>query len=335
MYRFHASSRRIDWLYQQYGGFGAPDVDAFVRLVNQAYYRYFAASYSERHVADIEQQYDRLFDSLNIRQRNDWNIVDVGGGMGFEYDQFLRNGIKWKNYYFIEPDVEMVKLFESRPDISRQNVTILPGRLDDFVPVLANVPNKLYVFNSCLHHVIWIESVLDIIKSTVGAGDYLLLCHEPNNEYLGSPFMLLNYAVRCVTTDLLPRKLGLYRSAQEVSRRSCWQRINQDLSSQGVISKELPALVIRRIVDYGVGLKGDWRAIRVPPEFDEGHWTPDELAHYMGPGFKTRFLRTYRCLGDPARRSLWRSINGLLDRWFPHSGSVFCMAMERTEISPS
>jgi hypothetical protein len=239
--------------------------------------------------------------------------------------------VQWEKYFFVEPDAAMAEQFRSRHDLQQHRVEVLQGRLEDFAEQLRQLPRKLIVFNSCLHHVIWVESVLDIVKSSLQPGDYLLLCHEPNNAYLGSPLMILNYVLRCLTTDMIPRKLGWRRSRDEQARQAGWKLINDELCQREIIRRPMSPLVVRRTIDYGVGVKGDWKALRVPREFDEGHWTPRELVQYMGVKYRTRFLQTYRCLGDPARGGLLQRANGFLDQCFPRSGSVFCMAMQRVE----
>ncbi len=329
MYRFHATSRRIDWLYQQYAGTLPENAGEFVNLVNEVYYKHFASLYKERFVADIERQYQALFADLNLRERCEMTIVNVGGGAGFEFEQFLANGVPWREYLFIEPDAEMIRLFQQRHDLHGQRVRILQGRLEDFADELKQIPNKLIVFNSCLHHVIWLESVLDAIKEMVRGGDVVMLCHEPNNAYVWSPFMLLNYTLRSLTTDFLLRKLGLYRSRAETGRQSCWNNVNEELIARQITCQRLPPIAIRRMIDYGIGSKGDWRSVGVPREYDEGHWTPQDLASYLGADFRTVSLRMYRCLGDPGQWRLLNRLNRWFDSVFPQSGSVFCMAVHR------
>ncbi|MCA9263630.1 MAG: class I SAM-dependent methyltransferase [Planctomycetales bacterium] len=330
MYRFHAPARRIDWLYERYAGSAAANVREFVRLVNEVYYKHFASHYEERYVSDIEQQYDALFRQFQLHDDDTRTIVNVGGGAGFEYEQFLRNNIGWREYLFIEPDPEMIQLFQNRHDLTGKNVRILPGRLEEHIHEIQQISHKVILFNSCLHHVIWIESVLDIMKASLQPGDLVLFCHEPNNSYLWSPFMVLNYLLRSATTDLIPRRLGLYRSSAESGRQDCWQQVNDELMSRRITTTRLAPIAIRRMIDYGVGLKGDWKSIGVPPEYDEGHWTPRELEGYLGSEFKTVFLRMYRCLGDPGGKRLFSRMNKLCDKLFPRSGSVFCMAIQRS-----
>jgi 2-polyprenyl-3-methyl-5-hydroxy-6-metoxy-1,4-benzoquinol methylase len=329
MYRFHAPTRRIDWLFDQFATSTAGGVREFVRAVNRAYYRHFVDRYEQRHVDDIRRQFRLMMESLILAQRDGLTIVNVGGGIGFEYEQLLANGVGWKNYFFIEPDEEMLETFLSRRQPLEQGVEICRGTFDRFSQQFKHLDNKVIMLNSCLHHLIWIEQFLDDVKNCLNPGDYLLLCHEPNNDYLWSPFMFLNYAMRGVTTDIVPRKLGLWKSHRATHDGQRWKRINHELLELGAIVRPLQPLAIRRIIDYGIGTKGDWKLLNVPRESDEGHWTPKDLARYMGPAYKTVYLSTYRILGDPGSNRLVGYLNKSLERFFRLSGSVFSCALQR------
>lgn len=329
MYRFHAPIRRIDWLFDQVAPSTAGGVREFVAAINRVYYRHFVDRYYQRHVDDIRRQYRLMTRSLGLAEREDLTIVNVGGGTGFEYEQLLANDVRWKRYYFIEPDAEMLDEFLSRHQPLKCGVEIRRGTFDRFSQQFKQYDNKVIMLNSCLHHLIWIEPFLDDVKRCMNPGDYLLLCHEPNNDYLGSPFMLLNYAIRGVSTDLVPRKLGLWKSSRARSEGQRWKRINHELMELGTIARPLQPLAIRRIIDYGVGTKGDWKLLHVPPDADEGHWTPTDLARYMGPAYKMVYLSTYRVLGDPGTNRLVGWLNNALERFFRLSGSVFSCALQR------
>lgn len=330
MYRFNSKFRRIDWLYNQYAGPSVRDAEHFVTLVNRAYYKHSIDLYHERYVHDISIQYQALFGALGLKNRSDLVIVDVGGGTGFEYDQFVLHGIQWNRYFYIEPDQGMANTFEAARDLSDKRVTICCGALERFVKEVSDYHNKVIILSSCLHHMIWIERFLDHARQCMRVGDLLLLCHEPNNGYFLSPLMILEYFMRSATTDVLPRKMGIWKSTRMRADDQRWKRIDRELTSAGVTNGSLKPTVIRRMIDYGVATHGDWNALNIPSEYDEGHWTPRELADYLGASFKTLYLRTYRHLGDPGINGLIRLLGLVVERACRRWGSVMCLALQRT-----
>ncbi len=300
-----------------------------MRSVNRAYYRHAAHVYDERNVRDIAEQYADLCTELDLRGRSDLVIVNIGGGTGFEYEQLRNNSVGWEKYFFIEPDAEMIRQFQGK-HAAPASVVTLQGTFEETCEQFRDCPNKLIVVNSCLHHIIWVEEFLQTVKQAMQPGDTLLLCHEPNNAYAGSGWLLANYAWRSMTTDFLLRRTGLLNAAGGRQAEQ-WKAINDDLLADETIRRPLAPLQIRRIIDYWVGSKGDWKGLGVPPDFHEGFWTPDDVQQMLGPEFQRTYFKTYRHLGDAETNRTTGWLNRHLQRAFPTSGSVFCLALTLRE----
>jgi SAM-dependent methyltransferase len=328
-YRPDAPRRRIDWFFQQYAAPAASDLAEFVRRVNSAYYRHSAHFYDERYVADIVRQYGRLCKSLPFRGRTDLHVVDIGAGTGFEYEQLVKNQVGWKKYFFIEPDSEMIRQFQAKSDLPQRDVEIVQGTFADFFPQAPTYRNKLILMNSCLHHVIDVGEFLDQVNQAMHPGDDFAICHEPYNPYSWSPLMVAGYLWRAATSDLVLRKLGLRQSAEARKDQERWRQINQELLTRGVIHKPMPPLAIRRVIDYWVGSKGDWRWLDIPLEFNEGFWSPADLQQRLGPTFQTVYFRTYRHLGDPGRSRFGALMNRALEGVLASAGSVFFLVVQK------
>jgi SAM-dependent methyltransferase len=328
-YRPDAPRRRIDWFYREYAAPAVADVSEFVGRVNSAYYRHSAHFYDERYVADIVRQYRRLCKSLGFQGRSDLHVVDIGGGTGFEYEQLLQNRVGWKKYFFIEPDAQMIDQFQAKTDLPRRDVEVIHGVFEDFLPRARSYRNKLILLNSCLHHVIDVRQFLDRVKEAMHSGDYFAICHEPYNPYSCSPLMVAGYLWRSATSDFLLRKLNLRKSAEGRKDQERWRRINEELLSRAVIHKPMPPLAIRRVIDYWVGSKGDWRGLGIPRDFNEGFWSPADLKQHLGPAFQTVYFRTYRHLGDPGKSVTGVLLNRLLEGMFTSAGSVFFLVFQK------
>lgn len=110
-YDFSAQQKRIDWIYQQFGADGCPNLENFIDNVNCSYYRASASLYGSRYVADIARQYGRIFSTLGLQRCQGLTVVDVGGGSGFEYGIFHDSAIAYERFLFVEPDTEMGAAF--------------------------------------------------------------------------------------------------------------------------------------------------------------------------------------------------------------------------------
>ncbi|MPZ16995.1 MAG: hypothetical protein GEV06_03635 [Luteitalea sp.] len=331
-YTFHAGKKRIDWLYETYHGPLVSDPLAFVLEVNNSYYKYWADVYSERHVEDIRREYAHMLASLAGANGAVGKpvIVDVGGGEGFDYDAFRREFNAWKRFIYIEPNADMNQRFRARPDVKGQeNVEALSGRFEDYADYVRQYDNKIILVSSSLHHMVWIEEFLDAVKSVMRTGDRLMLVHEPRNEYVWSPFMLAGYALRSVVTDFALRRLRRQASPLVQRNNRLWRDVNNDLCERGVTKGPLRPVVIRRIIDYGVGTKGDWRSVGVPSSFDEGHWRLDDVTKYLGPDFTVVYQATYRHFGDCGGNRIIQVCNNLARRVFPRGGSQFCAVIQK------
>lgn len=329
MFRPHPSQRRIDWFFRQHATSAIQSSEEFVTLINRVYYKHTAKFYDERHTEDIIRQFAQMCAALGLRDRNDLVVVNIGGGTGFEYQQLLRNGVSWRQYYFLEPDEHMAGLFREKYAGQGTSVTVLQSSLDAQIELLSVHKSKLIILNSCLHHIIRVEQFLDDVKKVMRPGDQLLLCHEPNNAYLWSALMLANYALRAAMTDVLLKRMGLAQSAASQQESEGWKCINQELLAVGAIHRPLPPIMIRRIIDYWVGHKGDWKALGVPENWNEGFWRPADLEAYLGNDFETVYFSTYRHLGDPVGNRFTELLNRGLEKVLVGRGSVFSLVSQK------
>lgn len=330
MYHFNSSRKRIDWIYEKYSASCSIEKEEFVRLVNGVYYKHSVDPYEERYVLDISRQYRELFKAVGLIGRTDLVVVDIGGGAGFEYEQFLLNNVRFRRYVYIELDAEMIKKFTARADVNHRVVDIYHGRFEDYTGDIKAETNKLILINSCLHHVIWVGSLLNKVKECMNVGDLFVLCHEPNNSYYMSPLFIMNYLIRLLTTDILLKKLKV-RNTQKVRKyNERWEKINRELMGLDIIKEPLRPIILRRIIDYGADVKGDWRKVGVPREFDEGHWTPKDLIEYFGASFKTLWFATYRHLGDPGGNRIIERMNRRFENQFANKGGMdFCCVLRK------
>ena len=328
MYNFLATQKRIDWLYQKYGNHHAVTKDEFIKQVNIAYYKCSASSYKNRFIKDIETQYTNLIKKLDLKKKDNWLIVDIGAGTGFEYDQISKNGLKYRKYLYIEPDFEMINQFKTNHKEQNDKLSICQGEFKDYCYHLQSKTDKIIIINSCMHHLIELGDFLGELKHSMNQGDILIICHEPNNTYLRSAFYWLNYSIRSLFTNFLLTKLGIIKSKTNAKER--WDNINKSLTDQEIITQNISPIGIRRIIDYGVNIKGDWASLNVPESHNEGFWTPEDLINYLGKElYETVYFSTYRHFGDSYGNIVLESLNSFSQKVLKRGGSIFSLALKR------
>ena len=257
MYQFNKKLHRIDWIYSKYSNIDTTSLNQFIAAVNDAYYSNSTNMYSSRFIKDIHREYGKMFDCININNKlNKRYIVDIGGGTGFEYYLLKRFSIDFLHFKYIEPSKDMMNAFKRSVDKEAgHKLSIHNGHFSEVVDTIRDEPNKLLIINSALHHMIWLEPMLDDIKSSMKIGDLFILGHEPNNNY-PQALMIIQKILRAIFTTVLFRKLS-FLSKSKINDTNRWDSINQELLKNNHIRKKMSPLLIRRIIDYGVGYKND------------------------------------------------------------------------------
>ena len=318
MYKFHNVNKRINWIHEIYASKGV-SLPQFISSVNEAYYSSSADEYSNREIADIKAEYRRMFNFTKLKGAFDGALViDIGGGIGFEYSLFLENNIKFRHFKYIEPSLDMARIFLNKHTSSfRGLVSHHVGMFSGIIDEISDEPHK--VINSALHHVIWLEEMLADIKRAMQSGDRLIIGHEPNNQYPALMMSLQKILRAFFSNALLEKLVNLVRTTDvSVSR---WDRINSRLVEEKITKGHMSPLLIRRIIDYGVGYKQDWLKLGIPPEYDEGHWSIHDLSKFFGADFDLVYYKTYRHLGDARGSKLLAFGNRLMGRFFTDYGS--------------
>ena len=194
MYKLKTYNRRIDWIYETYCNTNKYSIQEFIILINKYYYKHSSPLYKYRYIQDIENQYSKLFKELNLDQKNQLNIINIGAGQGFDFFQFKNNNINFNKYYFIEPDSNMIDFFKKNKEVRDEKLVIINGLFtESIVKEIQSISNKIIIMNSCLHHFTEIEDFINLIKKSLRKGDMFILCHEPNNNYTKSILSYLSF----------------------------------------------------------------------------------------------------------------------------------------------
>lgn len=329
MYKTNKKFNRIDWVYAEYANSSEISLTEFINAVNKAYYSNSVNLYTSRYVKDIHQEYLRMFDHLDINNTHEKKyIVDIGGGAGFEFDLIKKSLVEFSHFKFIEPSTDMLNLFMKSIDLKIEtNISFHNGHFSEIINEIKKESNKLLIINSALHHVIKIEKMLNDIKSSMIKGDIFILGHEPNNDYSSFMMFLQNFLKTISTNVLLKKFTKLFNDSTNDSNR--WDLINMELLEQRYTIKKMQPLLIRRIIDYGVGYKKDWNKLNIPDEFNEGFWNINDISDYLGVDYQIKYYKTYRHFGDSRGNMFLGKMNEIFSQIFTNFGTNFIAVWEK------
>jgi len=295
--------------------------EEFVAKVNEVYYRTWASEYVERHVADIHSEYRRLASQVSDLTSGETTVVNIGGGAGFELELAADLGWRWKDFVLIEPAAAMRASATELAARIDQPVTILAGGVEILEKALAPSQGpRLFWINSAVHHVVWFQAFFEELGHSMRPGDRLLIGHEPRNEFARSPWFL-----GLATVSSIRRMRRRLISAGDNNRQDAdrWMRTLNALDEAGVTHGKVPPLAVRRIVDYGVGVKRDVGRLGLKSRDDEGFWTLADLRAALTIQTSIEYSSSYRHFGDAGDSAIVHALNRLAKRVAPGSGSQF------------
>ena len=322
---------------------------AFVKAINDNYYIYFASEYEATHpdvVHDAATAWKRIADVLKSKLTNmqEYTIVDIGSGTGFVASRLLEECLPFKNYIGFEPSSDMRNAATQRLKDRRLYFKLFDISKDDmFFPELKAIEGKkIITLNSVLHHIVWWEDFLTVIKNTLNTGDLLILCHEPNSRFCGNETLVRFFD--SIQEEKMRRNLRAFylnpmNYIQKIRRLmrmggytapSKYDLINKELKVSGVIKKDLLPALISAIIDYGVPLC--WRGINIEKEYDEGFYCIESLMEDYFKDMEILLSFTYQHLAfSPVVLSpKWRLKEKALEEEYPMYGAQFCLVIQKS-----
>lgn len=331
MYKFDSKLRRADFFFKIKAGSEAFNVENFIDNINYFYYLHSANNYSKRYTDDIVDQYEALIKNLDLTKSNKkFSIIDIGGGSGFVLKIFEKLKVNYAKYLLIEPDANMIGLIKNEPVVSsNNNIAILQKKFEKSDLEQVDEYKKVFIINSALHHMIWVDECLSNIKSIMSPADILIIGHEPNNSY-GKLFLYVQFFLKLITSLKLFKKIGfIKKSKSEIDSLQRWENINNDLLKNKIIREKLTPFEIRRLIDYGVNNKDDAKKLKIPDEYNEGYIDINDLKFFFKDEFIIKYYSTYRLFGDSNGNLLISLLNNLFINLLPHSGSDYLVALEK------
>ena len=208
MYKFYSKTKRADWLFNIKAGSNAFDVKNFINKINHFYYLHSAKLYSKRYTDDIENQYENVIKKLELaKPKQKFSIIDIGGGEGFVLKIFDKLKVNYIKYLLIEPDINMINSIKNNPIFSKNNkIIFLQKEFENSDLKIVNAYKKVFIINSALHHMIWVDESLNNIKSLMSSEDILIIGHEPNNSY-SKFFLYIQLFLKSISTTKLLQKI--------------------------------------------------------------------------------------------------------------------------------
>lgn len=330
-YKAHPHKKRIDYVYDNYCSDKTITINDFIIQVNKAYYMYAAGEYKITANDKIINNYKDFFKNIP----SGYDIFDIGGGTGFPYF-CIKDDINYKynQYHIIEPSKYMTKDLPSSDD----KLIILNKDVSSCWETLEKNTKKIILMNATLHHIIYLDTFFEKIRSVMNDEDYFFFAQEPNNGWYNSILFWVDSVIEVKKTTRrllvnLCEKLGLKSYLKTKFTKKNTTNIKptgleaslQELRKQNIVNTSFTKDLIYAITDYGVFT--NWRYISIPDEYNEGFYESSFISKSLG--MNPFYINTHRPLLIPYTKGVRGMLSKILQKMFPEKCYMFSLGYRK------
>jgi SAM-dependent methyltransferase len=299
-------------------------LELLVERVNEIFHSFAARRYDQEH-PEIHQQLPPIWREMLAELPPDrrWNVLDVGGGTGFEANLLLGwRGQQVDGLTVYDPSAQMMARCRQR--LQRFAQVTCHTRIEE---ALSRGPFNLLLTNSLLHHLPDIQQMLQSLLPQVSEDAVWLAGHEPSSrfflnreclELLARYRQVRRYRRWLAARNYLTQLRGLFAANPlEAAAKMAYQ--------QGLFGRRPSSSMIDRLVDFHVLHSGD--------EVSEGRGLDLlQMKEWFSADWDLRWSKSYAFLGPyPYTRTprRWVERARALERRFPEDGANLCMVWYR------
>lgn len=281
----------------------------------------------DRHHPEIYVQLPELWEHMLTLVMNStqapWRVLDFGAGTGFASVQIARHIPPAALTRLTCIDLSIAMLAQCRVNVAplvphAEFAVAIPYELGEY---------DLLLSNSVLHHLPDIPTTLATLEPILSDSAWWILGHEPSSQFYENAECMAH-----LTAFRHANRWRKYLQPASYTRRVRRSRTPDPLDRtareaflHGLFEKHPPALVIDRLVDFGVA--------HCPEEVHAGRGLNiRELEAELQGRWKLRFFESYGFMGDIYEGGLsrrWREKCADLKRRYPNAGANFSAVWER------
>ncbi|QFR39032.1 class I SAM-dependent methyltransferase [Candidatus Gracilibacteria bacterium 28_42_T64] len=171
-----------------------------VSITNEVFHDFENATYDDIHPEIFNKEEEsilKLISFINKDSFKKFDILDIGTGTGFIPMCLEKNNLKFKSFTCFDGSKKKLDIVNSKlKDIGTSSKYYSKKFPEDLEEVNSH-KYDLITINSVLHHMVDYKEVLNGLSSNVKKGGFLLINHEPNNNFNYSIgyflYKILNY----------------------------------------------------------------------------------------------------------------------------------------------
>lgn len=312
---------RLDYIIQKYSTNTEIEDAEFIRLINDAYYKFVAEIYNPNYESTQCDLYADFF--KNIPPGLD--IVDVGAGTGASFRILKDIKYKFGKYYFIEPSKYMAEKFRVYVSDKEPNLEIFVGPLDK--ASIDTSKRKVFIMSAVLRAIVNLDEFLADLNEKMRPQDFLFLPVEPNNEAFarGAVSNVLS-AVHAKTFGTLNRYLSgirnrlmrMLRAVKRIPEVGHLEKSLHYLVDNKIVTPDFNAQLLYALIYYHNYLL--WRSLEIPASSSEGFFTPDEIQRALNA--KVIKFENLHFFQFQSSGYISKAIESVFNKIFPKSGAT-------------
>jgi SAM-dependent methyltransferase len=312
---------RLKYIVKKYSANKEIQGSEFIRLINDAYYKFVADIYNPRYESTQCTLYTEFF--KNIPPGLD--IVDVGAGTGASFRIIKDIDYKFGKYYFIEPSKYMAEQFRAYVSDKEPNLEIFVGPLDKALMDVSKP--KVFIMSAVLRTIVYLDEFLADLKEKMRPQDFLFLPVEPNNEAFskGAVSNLIS-AVHAKTFGTLNRYIlgirnrlmRMLRGIKRIPEIGHLEKSLHYLVDNKIVTPDFSTQHLYALIYYHNYLL--WRSLEIPTSSNEGFFTPDEIQSALDA--KVIKFENLHFFQFQSSGYISEAIESVFNKIFPKSGAT-------------
>tara|TARA_R110002033_G_scaffold42866_1_gene84081 strand:- start:38 stop:1039 length:1002 start_codon:yes stop_codon:yes gene_type:complete len=309
----------------------------FVSEISNIYHKFESENYHLRHkkMFEVASIYWNKIITSNLEYfKEDLSLLNYGSGTGFEIITILKSPLKNKISKIICYDLSKEMLLKCKENIEKNELNLSNIEIEYIFnekDISTHEKYDIVITNALLHHLPNLKLFFNFLLQKLNKDGVFIMGHEPNtsfytNEYLlekTQQFRLYKKIITAFSFKKIALKLGLNTNQLN---DDIITKTNKDLLDRSIINKELPSIIISKLVDIHVPIGFSKDQVWGEMGFDKNLIINKYMPELELIALKSYFhIKDYKSLDS----IYWKTISKRLAKKYPNDGADCILMFKR------